>query len=289
MNSESLQNRTCLITGANSGIGYETALALAGMGARLILVCRSAEKGRAAMESIQRTTGNSKIELMTADLASLGQVENLAREVLERHPALHVLINNAGLLKGARQLTEDGYETTFAVNHLAHFLLTLRLLERIKASSPARIINVSSIVHLIGTLRFEDPFFENGGYRAMAAYAQSKLANILFTYKLSRLLAGTGVTVNAMHPGVVATNFGTEGPLWYKAAKFLTRPFYLDPQKGARTLIYLAASPAVEKATGRYFVRKRPVPSQPVTYDEAVQDKLWRLSVELTGAGGEYA
>jgi len=288
MTVESLRNRTCLITGANSGIGYETARALAGRDARLILVCRNAEKGAAALQSIRDATGNEQLELMVADLASLNEVEVLAQKVLDRYDALHILINNAGLLKGRRELTVDGYETTFAVNHLAHFLLTLRLLDRMKASTPARIINVSSIVHLMGKLRFDDLFFENGGYGGMTAYAQSKLANILFTYRLARMLDGTGVTVNAMHPGAVATNFGGEGPLWYKAAKWFARPFYISPEKGARTLIYLAAAPAVEKVTGKYFVRKRPVPSQPVTYDEAAQDRLWTISERLTGLEGAH-
>ncbi|CAI2718833.1 SDR family oxidoreductase [Nitrospina watsonii] len=283
MNSETMRNRTCLITGANSGIGYETAWSLAAMGARLILVCRNPEKGQAALESLRQRTGNTDLELMIADLASLQQVEKLTEQVRGKYSALHVLINNAGLLQGKRQLTEDGYETTFAVNHLAHYVLTLRLLDLLKAGAPARIINVSSIVHLIGSIRFDDPFFEKKRYRAMSAYAQSKLANILFTYKLARLLEGTGVTVNAMHPGVVATNFGHAGPAWYKLAKVFARPFYIRPQNGARTLIHLAASPVVENITGTYFVRKRSVPTLPLSYDQTIQDRLWDISGQMTG------
>ncbi|CCQ91032.1 Short-chain dehydrogenase/reductase SDR [Nitrospina gracilis 3/211] len=283
MISNSMKNRTCLITGANSGIGYETARALGYMGAKLILVCRNPDKGQAALDSLRMRTGNDDMELMIADLASLHQVEELAEKVRARHNVLHVLINNAGLLQGRRELTEDGYETTFAVNHLAHYVLTLRLLDLLKAGSPSRIINVSSIVHLIGSIRFDDPFFEKKSYRAMSAYAQSKLANILFTYKLARLLEGSGITVNAMHPGVVATNFGHAGPLWYKLAKVFARPFYIRPQNGARTLIHLAASPQVENVTGTYFVRKRSVPTLPVSYDTSLQDRLWDISGQMTG------
>ncbi len=281
----SMKDRICLITGANSGIGRETALALARMGARVVMVCRDETKGREARQDIETRSANSAVDLMLADLGSMEQVRRLAESFKARYGALHVLINNAGLILGKRSVTADGHETTFAVNHLAPFLLTQLLLDTLQTSAPARIINVASVVHLGARINFDDLFQENN-YQPMGAYRQSKLANILFTYRLADLLKNTRVTVNSLHPGIVATNFGNKGSRLYRFFKPFIKPFFINRQKGAETLIYLASSPEVANTTGQYFVKKKSSRSSKISYDVETQNRLWDISARLTQLNG---
>ena len=276
-----MDGKVCLVTGANSGIGRETALALAKMGATVILVARDPTKGGAALDDIKRASGNEHVELMLADLASLDSIRQLAADFRAKHQQLHVLVNNAGSYNVQRSETKDGFETTFGVNHLAYVLLTNLLLDVLKASAPSRIINVSSASHRGATINFDD-LHGNDAYRGMAAYGQSKLANVLFTYELARRLEGTGVTANSLHPGVVMTNFGHNntgifGSL-FGVFHAVARPFLLTPERGAETSIYLASSPEVEGVTGKYFVKKRPVESNKVSHDIEVAKRLWQVS-----------
>ena len=278
-----MQDQTVLITGANSGLGRVTAGHLAGRGAQVLILCRNRDKAEATREAIVRATGNPRVFAYHADLASQRQTRQVAAQILEKNPRLHVLINNAGLLTARRLLTEEGLEMTFAVNHLACFLLTRLLLDRIIQSAPARIINVSSMVHRWGRMRFRDWSMKRF-FLPMAAYAQSKLANVLFTYALARRLEGTGVTVNCLHPGVVDSGFGREGSRLYRFLKTLARPFfYISPERGAQTQIYLATSPDVASVSGAYFVNQKPVRSSRASYDREQQERLWRLSETLTG------
>ena len=273
---------TVLVTGATNGIGLETAKSLAGMGARVLVHGRSSERGRAALEEIRRVAPSAQVEFVKADLSSLASVRGLAQEVLKRAPKLNVLINNAGAINAQRTTTADGFETTFGVNHLAHFCLTLLLLERLKASAPARIINVSSIAHRRQHMRFDDLNFARR-YSIGGAYGQSKLANILFTRALAKRLANTGVTANSLHPGVVRTGFGHNSSGWFRALISLISNFAISSTKGARTSIYLASSPEVEKVSGEYFDKcKRDTPSAEAR-DDAAAEKLWTMSLQMTG------
>jgi retinol dehydrogenase 14 len=269
--------KVVLVTGANSGIGKETAEGLAGMGATVVMVCRDRERGQSALDEIRSKTGNQSVELMICDLASQAQIRKLAEEFKQKHNRLDVLVNNAGLVLTRRTVTEDGFETTFAVNHLGYFLLTNLLLDVIKQSAPARIVNVASTAHRSGTIDFNDLQGERS-YSTMRAYGQSKLANILFTYELARRLEGSGVTVNCLHPGVIGTNiFRSVLGLGAMAKLFLK-----SPKKGAETSIYLATSPEVAQVTGKYFDDKKVVSSSPESYDKAIAQRLWQVSEQLT-------
>ena len=272
-----MSGKVCVVTGANSGIGKETAEGLARMGATVVMVCRDSERGRAALEEIKSRSGSQSVELMICDFASQSQIRKLAEEFKQRHDRLNVLINNAGLVLTRRTLTEDGYETTFAVNHLGYFLLTNLLLDVIKRSAPARIVNVASTAHHSGTIDFNDLQGERS-YGTMRAYGQSKLANILFTYELARRLEGSNVTVNCLHPGVIGTNIFRSVPALGAMAKL----FLKSPKKGAETSIYLATSPEVAQVTGKYFDEKRAVRSSRESYDEAVAERLWQVSEQMT-------
>lgn len=273
-----MTSKVALITGANSGIGKETALVLARTGADLVIVCRDQERGRAALDEIKTKSGNASVELMICDLSSQAQIRKLADEFKQKHNRLDVLINNAGVILTRRRVTEDGLESTFAINHLAYFLLSNLLLDLIKQSAPARIVNVSSTVHKSATIDFDDLQSERS-YSSMRAYGQSKLANVLFTYELARRLEGTRVTVNCLHPGVIATNiFRDVSGVVGAAAKL----FLKSPRRGAETSIYLATSPEVTGVTGKYFDDKRAVRSSPESYDEAIADRLWQVSAQLT-------
>jgi NAD(P)-dependent dehydrogenase (short-subunit alcohol dehydrogenase family) len=276
-----LEGRTCLVTGATSGVGEETAVGLARCGARVILVARSRERGEASAARVKTKTGNAAVELLLADLASQEQIRELAGQVLERCPALHVLVNNAAVFHLSREITADGYEMTFAVNHLTYFLLTRLLLNRLVESRPARIVNVASNGHKYGKLDFDDLQSEKS-YPFMRVYATSKLANVLFTYELARRLAGTGVTANCLHPGAVSTRLGINDGRLGRIVVPLLRPFFLSPEAGARTSIYLASSDEVENVSGKYFVKCTPRPSSPDSYDEAVARRLWEKSSQLT-------
>jgi NAD(P)-dependent dehydrogenase (short-subunit alcohol dehydrogenase family) len=273
--------RICLVTGATSGIGAVTALELARRGDTVLVVGRNPARCAATVAHLRRQTGNPAVEALVADLSSRQDVRRLAREVQDRFPRLDVLLNNAGALFLKRRLSVDGIEMTFALNHLGYFLLTGLLLDRLKASAPARVINVASAAHRRTTMNFDD-LQGVRSYRGFRAYCQSKLANLLFTYELARRLEGTGVTVNALHPGVVATRFGTNNWLW-RLWRPIFRLFSISPARGARTMTYLATSPEVERVTGKYFVKEQVVASSPDSYDRAAALRLWRVSEELTG------
>lgn len=273
-----MSGKICVVTGATSGIGEVTARELARQGATVIVVGRSQEKSAATVEKIEQETGNANVEYMLADLAVQQDVRGLAEQVEGRHQRLHVLVNNAGAVILKRQQTVDGIETTFALNHLSYFLLTNLLLDRLKAGAPARIVNVSSNAHERGKLDFDDL----QGASGFGAYARSKLANVMFTYELARRLEGTGVTANVLHPGLVATNFGTNNGLVGRLLRPLFDRRAISPEEGARTSIYLASSPEVEGVTGRYFVKETETRSAPRSYDERAQARLWEASAELT-------
>lgn len=271
-----------MITGANSGMGRATALALAKIGARIVMVCRDAAKGDEARSEVIRTSGakNEDVSLMIADLASLDSVRKLAAEFLQTKRPLHVLVNNAGLILGKRVVTKDGLETTFEVNYLSHFLLTILLLGTLKANAPSRIINVSSSAHTRGRIDFED-LQEEKGYGTFKSYSQSKLAQVLFTFEIAKRLQGTGVAVNAVHPGAVATNWGTHSAGLLSPGVRLAHPFLIGPEKGADTIVYLASSPDAADVTGRYFTKRKVVPSSKESMDEATSKRLWEVSLKL--------
>lgn len=281
-----MKEKVCLVTGANRGIGKATALGLALRGATIIIHCRNRQLGETAREEIVARTGNAAIEVMVADLASLEAVRRLAEAVQRRHATLHVLVNNAGLAKRRHTLTEDGFETTFAVNHLAPLLLTNLLLDILKGSTPARIVNLASMVHRWGRINFDDLMGGERGYSMGRAYNQSKLANVLFTYELARRLDGTGVAANCVHPGMVVSDLGREytGFMGLMANK-LWRPFMRSPEKGADTVIYLASSPDVTGVTGKYFANRRAVKSSRASNDAALARRLWEASERLMRPG----
>jgi retinol dehydrogenase-12 len=280
-----MKGRTCMVTGATSGIGRETAIALAGMGATLVLVSRDAHRGDETLAEIAARTGSRDATVMLADLASQGAIRKLAADYLASGRSLHVLINNAGVVNMKRTLTADGIEETFAVNHLAYFLLTHLLLERLNESAPARIVNVASDAHKFGTLDLDDLQSEKS-YRTMRVYGGSKLANILFTAELARRLDGSGVTVNCLHPGAVATRLAHNNGAFARVVTRLLAPFFRSPESGAATSIYLASSPAVEGVTGKYFVDCRERRPSAAARDRASAERLWQLSAELTGLAG---
>ncbi|MFX0137807.1 MAG: SDR family oxidoreductase [Candidatus Hodarchaeota archaeon] len=274
-----IEGKICMITGANSGIGKATALGLAELGVSIIMVCRNRERGESAQQEIIEKTGNKNVDLLICDLSSQEQIHKLVSEFKEKYQDLHVLINNAGIVLSKRNLSVDGIEMNFAVNHLAPFLLTNLLIEILKKSAPSRIINVSSGVHRRASLDFDDIQGENKKYGAFKNYGVSKLAITLFTYELSRKLEGTGVTVNAVHPGVVRSNLGRDLPAFSRSFQ---KTFFKSPRKGAATSIYLASSPDVEGITGKYFVNKQPKRSSEESYNEEYAKRLWEISAEMT-------
>lgn len=279
-----LSDKTCMITGATSGIGKAAALALARYGPSLVLVARDAARAERTVKEIADGSGNRNVEVMFADLSSLEQVRRLASEFLATGRPLHILLNNAGIVMLRREETVDGFERTFAVNHLSYFLLTNLLLERIKASAPARIVNVASDAHVYsgGPLDFDD-LQSAKGYGSMKVYGKSKLANILFTRELARRLEGTGVTANCLHPGLVGSRLGRNNGVLGKVATSLLRPFARSTAKGAETAVYLCTSPDVEGVTGKYFFDKKE--KWPKRYAQSDQDarRLWDVSMQLTG------
>ena len=277
-----MQNKTCLVTGTSAGIGKTTALGLAKMGAKVVMVCRSRERGQAALAEIKRESGNHSIYLLLADLSSQASIRQLIAHYKTEYPSLHVLINNAATIPQKRIVSEDGLETQFAVNHLAYFLLTNSLLDLLKASAPSRIVNVSSQAHRGVSIDFDDLQSEHS-YSARRAYARTKLANVLFTYELTRRLSGTRLTANCMHPGVVATKLFRDYVGVPKALRFVTTIAGSSPEKGARSLLYLATSPDLEEITGQYFVNRKAVRSSSVSYDRTVARRLWQMSAQLTG------
>jgi retinol dehydrogenase-14 len=277
-----LAGRTCLVTGASSGIGEETALGLARLGARVILVGRNRERGERALARVRAESGNAAVELRLADLASLSEVRRLAGEVLETCPRLHLLVNNAGVVNLRRSTSVDGFETMFAVNHLACFLLTNLLLERLIASAPARVVNVASEAHRFGTLEIDDLQSERS-YGAMRSYGRSKCANILFTYELAKRLEGTGVTAHCVHPGAVATRLGHNNGVLGRLVTGLLRPFFRSPARGAGPSLHAATAEELEGVTGRYFSSRGEIRSAASTYDPTLAKQLWERSTALTG------
>lgn len=282
MSEHRLAGKVCVITGATSGIGRATAEGLSRMGAELGIVCRDRARGEALRQALAALPGAAPVRLFEADLGVQAQVRRAADEILAAYPQIHVLLNNAGVVHLEHSVTPDGIETVFAVNHLAYFLLTQLLLPRLVASAPARIVNVASHAHkFVPGIAFDDIGHERS-YRWTKVYGQSKLANLLFTRELARRLEGTGVTVNALHPGAVATGLGkNNGRLarWLIAA---LRPFFRSPEKGAATSIFLASSPAVEGISGRYFASSREVAPSPAARDDDAALRLWELSERLT-------
>jgi retinol dehydrogenase 14 len=278
-----MAGRTVLITGATGGIGKATAVGLARLGARVGITGRDLRRVEAAAVEIREVTGNRGVDAFGADLSSQAEVRRLAGEVLKRYPRLDVLVNNVGGFWATRHVTADGLEHTFALNHLAGFLLTNLLLDRLKASAPARVVTVSSGAQSMGRIDFEDLQGERT-YSGQKAYNQSKLADVMFTYELARRLEGSGVTATALYPGVVSTGFGAEDPSRiFKVVVPLVRPFMKTPQQGAATSIYLASSPEVEGVSGRYFANKKTRTSNKSSYDSATTARLWQVSADLVG------
>ncbi|MEE8583124.1 MAG: SDR family oxidoreductase [Dehalococcoidales bacterium] len=274
-----MKGKTVLITGANTGIGRATTLALAGMGAKIVMLCHTRERGQKAMEEIKEKSDNPDIDLLVADLSVQADVRRAAAEFAARYSRLHVLINNAGVILPNRVVTGDGLESTLAVNYLAPFLLTNLLRDGLKAAAPARIINVASGIQR--ALDFADLQGEKR-YGGLRAYGESKTALILHTYELARRLAGTGVTANCLHPGDIRTDIFRHYTGLFKLILSISGPLMRSPEKGAQTPVYLASSPKVQNVTGRYFVNRRPVKSSASTYDESAARRLWDISAELT-------
>lgn len=277
-----------LVTGATSGIGEAAATELAAWGASIVAVVRNRRRGEETLAQIRATTGNEQLELLVGDLSAQADVRRVAQEFKERHDRLDVLINNAGGVFGSRRVTSDGLELTFALDHLAYFLLTNELLDVLKASTPSRIVSTSSDASTQGSIELDDLQLERG-YKPFRAYSNAKLANILFTFELARRLAGSGVTANCVHPGFVRSGFGSGlgGPmrLGTKAAQLFAR----RPEKGAETIVYLASSPAVASVTGKYFFDKQPKTPPAAAVDVALARRLWAMSEQLTGVGGPAA
>jgi retinol dehydrogenase-14 len=275
-----MAGRTVLVTGGTGGIGKATAIGLATKGAHLAITGRDRERTEGAAREI-RAAGGGQVDVFVADLSSQSEVRRLADEVLKSLARIDVLVNNVGGAWNTRQVTADGLERTFALNHLAPFLLTNLLLDRLKQSAPARVVTVSSAAQFMGRIDFDDLQGERA-YSGQRAYSQSKLANVLFTYELARNLQATPVTANALHPGVVRTSFGAEDPGGVQRLLFpVIRPFMKTPAQGAATSIHLASSPDLERVTGRYFVNSKPKRSSKRSYDEAAAARLWQVSAEL--------
>ncbi len=280
-----MEGKTVLITGGSDGIGYAAARELARMGGAVMIVGRNAEKTAAAVDRIIGETGNPAVSFLLADLSSQEEVRRLAEQVKEQEPRLDVLVNNAGAIFFSNRRSADGIEMTFALNHLGYFLLTTLLLDLLKSSAPSRIVNVSSSSHFsAGSFRLED-LPRPGSDRGYRAYGRSKLCNILFTYELARRLEGSGVTTNALHPGLVRTRIARNNGLLGRVVNFMIGVRGVSVRKGAETLVHLAASPEVKGVSGKFFVDCRAVPSSDLSYDAGLASDLWALSERLTTPG----
>ncbi len=284
-----LQGKIALITGANSGLGKATAIKLAQHGAVVVMVARSRERGAAAQQEIAAAANGGSVELLLADLASQQSIRALAAAFRAKYDRLHLLINNAGTTFMQRTLTPDGVEASLAVNHLASFLLTNLLLDVLKASAPARIVNVGTRVNT--RMDFDDLQFEQRPYNGLSAYAQTKLGNLMLTFELARRLVGTGVSVNCVHPGVFRSNLGGNNPgqrdpLWLKLVTTMGKPFLASAESAAERVLYLATAPEVEGISGRYYGNKVELPAPAQTLDPAACARLWAISEQLTGLGG---
>ena len=276
------ERRVVVLTGATSGIGRAAAIALASTGARLVLVARDARRGADTVGHIAQATGNRDVDVVLGDLSIQRDVRAVADALRTRAPRIDVLLNNAGVVNLRYTTTADGIETTFAVNHLAYFMLTLLLRDALQAAPAARVVNVASDAHRWGRLDFDD-LGNARRYRAMRVYGQSKLCNILFTYELARRLAESHVTANCMHPGAVATRLGQNNGRIATVLTKLLAPFFRTPEGGADTAVYLATAPEVADTTGGYFANRRPIRSSRLSYDTDVQRRLWDASESLTG------
>ena len=281
MMNENMKEKIVMVTGANSGIGKAASLALAKMGATIVMVSRNPEKGESSRSEIIKESGNNSIDLLLADLSSLESVRQLTSEFQKKYSKLHVLINNAGLFNRRRSVTTDGYENTFATNYLATFLLTNLQLDLLRSSAPSRIINVSSVAHYNGHMNFDDLNLEQN-YGGWKAYGQSKLALVLFTHELAKKLAGTGVTVHAIHPGTVSTNIWSRplGPAGFIMS--IPKLFMASPEKGAETIIYLASAHEAEQSNGEYWEKLKVKRASDESYNEDVARQLWDVSTKLT-------
>ena len=285
MNDE-LAGKVAVITGGNSGIGKETAVSLAAMGARVVIAARNQQKANAAVKEVQERTGaGDRVTTMPIDLASFTSVRSFAKSYADQYDRLDILVNNAGIVLQKRTVTEDGHETQFQVNHLGHFLLTNLLREQLVGAAPARVVNVASVAHKGARhgLDFDDLDWAHRRYRGYSVYSASKLANILFTRELARRWDSSTVTANAVHPGFVATNWGREGDLgWlWNIGMTLARPFAVSNAKGAQTSVYVASSPDVEGITGQYFIKGRVNGPSAVALDDAAASRLWEVSEQM--------
>ncbi|MEO7038870.1 MAG: SDR family oxidoreductase [Gemmatimonadaceae bacterium] len=278
--SSVMTGKICVVTGATAGIGKETALALAKMGATVIIVARDAAKSARTIDEIEKAVPNATVDVVLADFASLDAVRAAATEIAKRYEKVHVLVNNAGVANKNRLKSVDGFELTFAVNHLAPFLFTRELLPLLRAGAPSRVVNVASVAEKHGPIDFDD-LQSTKGYRGFLVYGKSKLANVLFTYALASRLAGSGVTANCLHPGAVATDMLKKLP-WLLYA--VISPFLLTPEQGAATQIFLASSPTVEGVSGGYYVKGKAARSSERSYDVSAQKRLWEASEAMVAS-----
>ncbi len=278
---DTMKDKVVLITGGTSGIGKAAAIQIASLGATTVFTYRNKEKGDKSLDEIRTESGSSDVHMLELDLASLDSVRRLTENFLKEYKKLDVLINNAGGYFGYRKLTEEGFEYTIGVNHLGPFLLT-NLLKDCLISSRSRIINVSSAAQQAGRINLDDLMLEEK-FAGFKAYAQAKLANIVFSYELDRRWGKESISVNAVHPGAVGTNFGNEAKPAFKSLIKVGKPFLKTPEQGADTIVYLASSPEVEGISGKFFTRRKPVKSNKVSYDRESWKGLWELSEELTG------
>jgi NAD(P)-dependent dehydrogenase (short-subunit alcohol dehydrogenase family) len=283
-----MRGKTVVITGATSGIGLEAAVGLARDGARVVLVGRNPGKTAAVIAEVRKRSGSAAVESLLCDFSSQESIRKLAGDLRARCEKIDVLVNNAGGVYSRRTLTGDRIESTFAVNHLGYFLLTNLMTDLLVKSAPARVVNVASVAHYRGTLDFDDLGFERG-YQLMKAYSRSKLANVLFTRELARRLSGTGVTVNALHPGTVATGIWNAAPLWVRPVLAIAKMFMVSPEEGARRIVYLASSPEVAATTGSYFEKDRAKKPARLAQDDALAARLWSESARMVGLSAAVA
>lgn len=279
-----MKNKICLITGGNAGIGKATAIGLAKMGATVVLVCRNKVQGEETVQTLSKISEPNVHKLLLADLSDFDSIRACVDEFKKQFNRLDVLINNAGVFFTELQFTRNNIEMQFAVNHLAPFLLTQLLTDTLVKSGKTRILNLSSVSHYFGKIHFDDLFFEKRKYNGLKAYEQSKLANVLFTNELARILKDTEVTVNSIDPGRVNTHIGNKNASGiYKYLWILNKPTLISPERGAATSIYLATSKEVEHVSGKYFKRSKVKRSSKISYEETIAKRLWEVSAELTG------
>lgn len=279
-----MTGKVVIVTGATAGIGLSTAKAIAKMGATVVIVGRNLQKTEGVVNDLKQETGNQNIDFIIADLSSQADIHRMAEAFKATYDRLDVLVNNAGAMMMSRQETVDGLEMSFALNHLGYFLPTLLLLDVMKASTPARIVNVSSALHSGRSLDFDDLQMK-ANYSGMGAYGASKLMNVYFTYELARRLAGTDITVNALHPGLVASNFALTNNTGFlrRIVRFAMNLISISNEDGAKTSVYLATSPEVEGVTGKYFEKSQEKRSSEESHNEADAKRLWEISEEITG------